>query len=438
MKADAPGKDTAAALWRAWEEETLSAQDRAFAHHVVAEVIRRRMTLDYVIGRFTDSSRPLKPLVRNILRMGVCQILYLDRVPDAAAVSTSVELAVSCGLGQLKGFINGVLRSVTREKETIDFPSIPIRFSVPQWICDRLRADYGAEDAIRIMQAHLSPAFVTLRLDERMDEAKRLQTSSRILEETLRLHAKSSAEGHPFLPYVMRVSRTGDVTKLYGYLEGLWMVQDAAAALVAECADIRPGDTIVDVCASPGGKALHAAAKLGRGNASGRVHAFDLTEKKCARILENVWRMEFDNVSVAVQDARSVKEELCGQADKVICDLPCSGLGVLKHKSEIKYRLTPEDITALCALQREILGSAVRYLKPGGTLIYSTCTLTREENEETADWIASELHLIPEDIRPFLPEILKGEVKEGEENRITILPFKYDTDGAFIARFRKP
>ena len=435
------GAHVYALLQHALEDDVLSAKDRAFVRMLAGECVKRRMSLDDIIDRYAVTKKSLKPVIRNILRMGVCQILFLDRVPDAAAVSSSVELARGRGFGNLTGFVNGVLRKVSSEKEHIEYSSIYTRYSVPQWIYDRLEETCGQQETQRMAEAFLKTPPLTLRLDMRLTGEAQAALCDRMIREAVSAHPDCDAEGHPFFPFAMRLRRAGDVTKLYGYREGLWMVQDAAAMLVAVCAGIRARDTVIDVCAAPGGKALHAAELLclreAQAAGGGTVYAFDLTKEKCDKIRENVRRMRLDNVEVRQQDARTILPELEGCADVVICDLPCSGLGVLAHKADVKYRLQPSDITELSALQKEILTSAVRYLKEGGRLIYSTCTLTKEENGETADWIKETLRLQPEDLRAYLPGVLREEVDEAHPERVTILPGRYDTDGFFIARFVK-
>ncbi|MBQ6735083.1 MAG: 16S rRNA (cytosine(967)-C(5))-methyltransferase RsmB [Lachnospiraceae bacterium] len=425
------GAHVYALLQRALEDHALNAKDRAFVRMLAGECVKRRMSLDDVIDRYARTKKPLKPVIRNILRMGACQILFLDRVPDAAAVSSSVELTRGRGFRQLTGFVNGVLRRISTEKEHIEYSSIYTRYSVPQWMYDKLEETYGPQETQRMAEAFLRTPALTLRLDTRLSEEEREALCERILREAAGAHPDCEAGKHPFFPYALQLRRAGDVTKLYGYKEGRFMVQDAAAMLAAACAGIRAGDTVIDVCAAPGGKALHAA-ELGA-----KVYAFDLTKDKCDKLRENLRRMRLDKVEVRQQDARESVAALEGCADVVICDLPCSGLGVLAHKADIKYRLKSSDITELSALQKEILTAAVRYLKEGGTLLYSTCTLTREENDEIADWIRETLPLTPEDLRPYLPDVLRGDVSEAHPERVTILPGRYDTDGFFIARFVK-
>ena len=428
-------------LLRTEQEVFTDARERAALEALVSDVVRRRITIDYILDLYsTTKTEKMKPVLRTILRMAVARLLFSDAEKDALTVDSAVHLARTHGLSGLTGVVNGVLRTVAREKENIEYPDISIRYSVPAWIADKLTSDYGSAEAERILQAYQDPRQVTLRLDRRIAKTKEeiadlFQSIARHVMET-----DAGAEEHPLLPYAVLLCRAGDVRALPGFAEGHFMPQDVSSMLVTEVAGIKAGDTVIDVCASPGGKSLHAAECLaaagGESGACGVVYAFDKTEEKCDRIRENVKRLRLDNVVIAAQDARTAREDLYGRADVVYCDLPCSGLGVLSHKADVKYRLKPEDIPALQALQRKILDASVHYLKDGGVLVYSTCTLTKEENEENVAYIRDRLGLRPDSLVPFLPEALR-DVPSAQEGYLTLFPGAYRTDGFFMARFVK-
>ena len=220
---------------------------------------------------------------------------------------------------------------------------------------------------------------------------------------------------------------------LPGFAEGLFLVQDVSSMLIGEAASLKTGDTVIDVCAAPGGKSLHCAEKL---LGSGRVIARDLTEKKVALIRENMERMQLSNIAAAVWDARKEKEEDKETADVLLADLPCSGLGIMGKKRDIKYHASAEGIAELICLQREILSTVWQYVKPGGTLIYSTCTVNPGENEENVRWFTENFPFTLESLAPFLPEALRAEEKDG---MLQLLPGIHATDGFFLARLkRKP
>ena len=240
-----------------------------------------------------------------------------------------------------------------------------------------------------------------------------------------------------YLPYCYELTGTDSIQELPGYREGMWTVQDESSMMVAEAAGLAGGETVYDVCAAPGGKAMHCASKLLAGSAggteTGKVHAFDLSKGKTAQILKNVRRMYLPNVVVAQRDALIPVPEEAGKADVLLCDLPCSGLGVIGRKRDIKYHVTPEQLAELAQLQKDILGSAVPYLKEGGVLIYSTCTINAGENEEVAEFIEKEMGLCPDPLTPYLPEGIPGI----RGNRLQLLPHVHGTDGFFLARFVK-
>ena len=386
------------------------ARDRAFYAHLLRGVFERRITLDYHLDRVAGfPMERQKPKLRALLRMGAYQILFMDRVPDRAAIDTSVELCRACGMEQMTGVVNGILRSVAREKNSVEYPSDSIRYSVPQWICDLWEETWGTEMCRALLAASLAKRPVIFRVDR----------------------GELFGERHRLFPYAVRLHDPGDIRALKGYAEGNWMVQDAGAMCVTEAAGIRKGDLVIDLCAAPGGKAIHAAAKGAR-----EVICIDLHAQRAQRIRENAARMKADAVRIFVRDARKILPEYDGKADVVICDVPCSGLGVLARKPSIKYRLSQKDIDTLAALQREIASCAVRYLKPGGVLIYATCTLTREENLDNFRALLEDGRLEADDLTPYLPAQLaeEGTLRDGY---VTLIPGKYDTDGFFIARCRK-
>lgn len=416
--------------------EGCDVRDLAFYRRLTEGVIERRITLDYVIDLYASTkSTKMKRPVRLLLRMGVYQILYMEAVPDRAAVDESVKLAVRKGLSGLKGFINGVLRSVAAAQGEIHWPSAdedPVRYlevrdSMPDWIVRRFLQQFGRERAERILGAYREDRPLTVRL---RDAAEEKSLTERWMA------AGIGVRSCPYLSGSLYLTGIRGITEIPGYAQGAFFVQDVSATLAVMAAGIRPGDTVADVCAAPGGKSIMAALLTGE---TGSVHAFDLTEKKVSLIRENAKRLGLKRLDCAVQDATVLREELCHTADVVIADLPCSGLGVLGRKSDIRYRVVPEDILSLQKLQREILKTAVNYVKPGGVLMYSTCTVTKEENEENREWIINGLSLEPEPITEQLPEVLRSETTDkGYLQLVGGEPEGFpQLDGFFIARFRK-
>lgn len=368
-------------------------RDRAFLTRLCEGTIELSIQLDYLLNSYSKIKvRKMKPLIRNILRMGAYQILYMDRVPDSAAVNESVKFCKKRGLSGLSAYVNAVLRSIEREKPQIferlqreEETPLFVRYSLPEWLFDYFLLHYGREETIRIGTYFLSEenrSFVRYR------------------------------DGHS-------EQLSGNLSQRADFRSGEMTIQDYSSQQVGLLADPRPGDLVVDLCAAPGGKACHIAELL---KGSGEVSARDLSKEKTALIEENRRRLRLTNLKTKVWDARIRDESLLtpdgeGRADIVLCDLPCSGLGILKKKPDICFSASLDGIRGLQALQREILTVAKDYVRRGGRLLYSTCTLTWEENEQNRDFIERELglRLIREQ------KLLPGQ----------------PSDGFYIAEFRK-
>ena len=385
----------------------LSKQQRAFITRVTQGTIERLLQIDAILGQFVKKPKvpKMKPLIRTVLRSSVYQIVFMDGVPDAAVCNEAVRIVKNHGLGGLSGFVNGVLRNISRNKDSITYKGLSEAYSMPQWIIRMWVRDYGEEKTKEILEGFYKERATTIRINGNA-------TSK---EELIR---ELTGEGiqvkeHPLLASALLISGYDYLAAIPAFREGKFQVQDAASIMVAEQAGIKEGDYILDVCAAPGGKALHAAQIL---NGTGMVEARDLTEMKVELIRENISRMGFENIRAVQQDATCFDADSEEKADVLIADLPCSGLGVLAKKTDLKYKMNPETETEVAALQREILDAVCRYVKPEGTLMYSTCTISRTENEENAGWFA-EKH--PEFDLEWEKQIFPSDI----------------TDGFYIAKF---
>lgn len=403
-------------------------RDRAFLDRLVMGVTERAIELDYIIDSFSKTpSRSMKPVIRHILRMGVYQLKYMDQVPAHAAVDQAVRLTKWRGLSGLSGFVNGILRAAARALPGPELPAreagfvryASVRYSVPEWIVEQLESIYGTEQAESIFAAWEQPAPLTVRFN--------LSLASE--EEILSELASEGTEAAPTgIPGVYRLSGYDSVSGIGPFTKGWLQVQDEASALAGMAAAPRKGDLVLDLCAAPGGKSLQAADML-RG--TGHVEARDVKASKTALIDENIARCGFKNISTRVFDATQTDPLMTGKADVVIADLPCSGLGAVRRKKDIKYRLTPEGQRELVRLQRQILEASWQYVRPGGRLVYSTCTILPSENEENADLILNKL--------PFEEEPFGGDMPAGYGGGARQLLLPGRTDGFFIARFtRRP
>lgn len=418
------------ALHQAFEKYPLGRQERSFLMRLVEGTVERCIELDYRIDCFARvKTVKQKPVIRNILRLSVYQIFYMNQVPDATACNEAVKLVEKRKLYNLKGFVNGVLRTMIRERENIVWPEgirgISVRYSTPEWLVKRLIKSYGEKRAVSILATTFEhPGVISIRCCMSRCQMKELQAA--LTRQNVHI------EPGRLLPCAINIAEYGALQNLEAFKQGMFQVQDESSMLAGIVADIKPGDTVIDICSAPGGKAMHAADIL---KGTGHVIAADITEDKVALIRENCARIGYHNVEFYVNDATVPNKEWKGLADVLLADLPCSGLGVIRKKADIKYKTTPEDIITLAKIQRSILQTAVSYIKPGGKLVYSTCTIAEEENEANVRFIEQQLGLTAVSLEDMLPESLKG--LTGEKGYLQILPDMAGTDGFFIACFQK-
>lgn len=415
------------------ENPKLSKEERSLYTRLVEGTTERVITLDYYLNAVSSlETDKMKAAVRTILRMSAYQLLYLDRIPDHAICNEAVKLTEKAGYRQLKGFVNGVLRALIREKENIMLPDperkgadyLSIAYSFPHWLTKLWIRRYGFEETEKMLKAFTGEKKLCIRLN-------RTKTTRDQLKESLQKEG-IKAEDHPYLEDALLLDRLDRIDRLSSFREGLFYVQDTSSMLALSLAGIKEGMKILDVCAAPGGKSLYAADLL---QGSGEVLSRDLSKKKTDKIMENAKRMGYSNLKSQVWDALEVREADREAYDLVIADLPCSGLGVLGRKSDIRYRITAAQMHELSILQRQILDVVSTYVKPGGLLLYSTCTISIEENERNAAYIRESL--------PFEPLPLQGLPEElydasAEEGMIQLFPHKgIYHDGFFISLFRR-
>lgn len=311
----------------------------------------------------------------------------MDSIPDAAVCNEAVKLAKKRGFGQLRGFVNGVLRNIARDLDKLQYPDEklePVRFlevtySVPAWMVEQWTKDYGYAQTKSICESFLKERPITIRTN-----LLRIQPEE--LKEKLEAEGVT-AVAVPEVSYAFEISGFDYLNSLESFEEGLFYVQDISSMMVAEKAAPEKGSYIIDVCAAPGGKSSHLAEKL---EGTGTVEARDLTEYKVSLIEENIERHGLENMNAVQMDATVLDEASIDKADVLICDLPCSGLGVMGKKTDIRYKMTAEKQQDLVKLQREILSTVHAYVKPGGTMVYSTCTIHKGENEDNVNWFIKE------------------------------------------------
>ena len=403
----------------------LDKPDRAFITRVTEGTLEYLLQIDHIINRYSKTkTEKMKPLIRNLLRMSVYQILYMDRVPDSAACNEAVKLAVKRHFSGLKGFVNGVLRTVSREKDSLVFDTPSLAYSIPQWMYDMWEKEYGREKAGAIAASFLRDGPTWVRCN--LSRASRKEILESLASQGV------AVTGLSWLESMISISGYDYLESLESFRNGWIQVQDVTSDLISELADPKEGDYIIDVCAAPGGKSLHLADKL---KGTGMVEARDLSEQKVAMIEENMARFGASNIKAVVWDALVTDEDAREKADIVIADLPCSGLGIIGKKPDIKYNMTMEKMAELASLQREILAASWEYVKPGGTLVYSTCTIDTKENEENARWLLSRFPLEPVDLTNRVGNAFdEPSLKEG---MIQFLPGIHPFDGFFISVFRR-
>lgn len=411
----------------------LPKQDRAFVTRLCDGTVEYQIQNDFVINQFSKTKiQKCKPVIRAILRMSVYQIRFMDGVPDSAVVNEAVKLAARRGFFQLKGFVNGVLRSIVREKDHLTFPAreedlcryLSVRYSVPEFLVEEFLEQYPEDVTEKMLASFLENAPTTVRVSQ-------FQNTEQETMESLRRQGVS-LEKAPYVEEAWYIRDYDHLSRLAAFLQGRIQVQDVSSMLVAHVADPHPGDTVLDVCAAPGGKSLHMADRM---LGCGFVQARDLTSYKVELMQENIERSGLGNVMAEQWDATVYDESWEKKADVVLADVPCSGYGVIGKKADIRYHASRNKENELVRLQRKILENAAAYVKDDGTLVYSTCTVNKKENEENVRWFLEEFPFEAVSLDDCLPEELRsGETAKGY---LQLLPGVHNCDGFFMAKFRR-
>ena len=413
IKCESSGQYSNIALDNALKKCELSQSDKALASVLFYGVIERRITLDYYISRL--SSRPIDEIderTKETVRLGLYQLIYLDRVPNHAAINETVDLCPA----KTKGFVNAILRSYTREGAKIALPDVSegeahylsVKYSVGERLAERFIKIFGRERCESIFASLYDTASTTLRVNT-------LKISRDELCERL--------EGEMTRYSTTGVRTSGKVASLYGFDEGLFFVQDEASQICTAALGARSGECVIDTCSCPGSKSFAAAIDM---NNEGKVYSFDLHANKLSLVESSAKRLGIDIIETEERDGRNPREELLGKADRVLCDVPCSGFGVLGKKPELRYK-DPAASAALPDIQLAILEASANYVRKGGVLVYSTCTVLPEENEKNVErFLASHNEF----------ELCGFEVGELScpEGMITLLPDEHGTDGFFVAK----
>ncbi len=414
-------------LKRTIAKNRLDNRDAALATRLSYGVIQNKMLLDYYITCYcTQRAEKLESVIRNILRIGGYQILFMDKIPHRAAVNEAVEMTKTHGRYKAAGMVNAVLRKFVAN--WMNMPALPngsteeylsIRYSHPKWLVDRLVEVLGPEETEGYLKANNEVVPTTI-------QTNRLKTTPEELEKELR-QAGAVIQPHPWLDGCFEVSGTGDLESLPAFTEGRFMVQDAAARLVSTVAQPAKDACVLDMCAAPGGKSFALAIDM---EDKGQIVSCDIHPHKLKLIDRGAARLGITSVKSALADGREHHAAWQQSADLVVADVPCSGLGIIRKKPDIRYK-NPKELAQLPKIQAAILDNAATYVRPGGVLIYSTCTVLPEENERvTEEFLAHHADFTLESFQLPMPI-------GGCKGHLTLWPQRFGTDGFYICRMRR-
>ncbi|WP_277668279.1 16S rRNA (cytosine(967)-C(5))-methyltransferase RsmB [Caproiciproducens galactitolivorans] len=413
------------------EAYSLDQRDKALASAIFYGVLERRLTLDYILNQFSKTPvSKMSPVVLEILRMGAFQILYLEKIPNSAAVNESVNLAKANKAAKASGFINAVLRSLIRNIDQIKMPdaqteprtALSIQYSCPEWIIRLWEEAYGHDCMTGLLRSAFQKPPIFAKVNNLSISEENL--IARLEQEGIK------AKAVPWFINALELEHTGSIGSCKSFREGLFHIQDLSSQLCCFLFDPKPGERVIDVCSAPGGKAFTIAEMM---EDQGKLLAFDQYKGKVQLIRQGAERLKLTIIQAAVRDASNPKMEL-SPADRVLCDVPCSGLGIIRRKPEIKYK-SKQAIDSLPDLQYGILCKSSKLVKDNGILFYSTCTLNPRENFEVTNRFINN-HDDFEPLPLHLPATIQHSVDE-PANQLTLMPHFHGTDGFFIAAFRK-
>ena len=417
----------------AWSDGSLKAacreldrREAALAARLAYGVLQNRALLDFYLDACcTQRFDQLEPFIRDVLRLGAYQILFMDRVPDSAAVDESVELVKQKKHKRASGMVNAVLRRLSREKNAL--PEIPsedraaylaLRYSHPKWLTERLMELLGGEEAEAYLRLDNEAVPTTIQRNSLKCTAEELCGSL--------AESGASLAAHPWMPDCWLLSGGGGVEQMSAFQRGFFQIQDAAARAAVLAAGVRPGDQVLDVCAAPGGKSFAAAMAM---EDRGEIVSCDIHQHKLALIEKGAQRLGLTCIRPELADGQQTRTEWLKAFDVVLCDVPCSGLGIIRKKPDVRYK-DPAQLAGLPRVQSAILENASQYVKPGGVLLYATCTILPEENSGVTEVFLSR-H--PEFGRE--PFSLPGREEENDGS-LTLWPQRHGTDGFYICKMR--
>lgn len=409
------------------KNKDLSSQDKNFITEVVNGTLRNIYYIDHVIKQFSKTPiNKIKPFILSVLRSSIYQICFMN-TPNSASCNEAVKLVEKKGFIQLKAYVNAVLRNVSRNVDNIELPDentkeyLSVKYSHPLWIVNMWVAYYGFDTTKEICEINCLPPKVSIRINTlktNYDELENLMVDSGVL-----------VEKGKYTNNAMYLKATSNIGELETFKNGMFHVQDESSQLAVEVLNPKEGDKILDLCSAPGGKTFTICEKI---EDRGEILACDIFEHKLNLVNDGSERLGLSAIKTRLQDATEYVEEFSGYFDKVLVDAPCSGLGLLRKKPDIRSKKSGDEIDSLIEIQRKILENASKYVKVGGIIVYSTCTLSKKENEKNIEWFLqnfSEFEAV--DISGCIDEIQNDTEKMGY---VTLLPNIYKTDGFFISK----
>ncbi len=405
----------------------LSGADRRLVSRLVYDTLDHLIRIDWALGKVM--ARPDTDIkLKNILRLGACQILIEDRIPESAATNLCVQLCAENGMPGLKGVCNGILRNLIRRKEELLIPegnnpeeTFALRHSIPEWLYRKVRDDYGRE-ADDILSFRNQEEGWTLRPNLTRINDDRFE---QLLQK--KIWKKEKTE----LPHAWRITGAMDIARDADYQAGNFSIQSGGSMIACLAMDVRRGQQVLDCCAAPGGKSCYLSEIMG---GTGRVQAWDIHEHRVALIEAQSKRLGLDNIRPMVRDATKLREDMIGTMDAVLLDAPCSGLGFLAQKPDLKLHVTEESVCELTALQEKLLDTVCGYVKPGGVLVYSTCSILKDENERQAERF---LERHPEFEETDLPDSIPEKYRRHRKRGLQLLEYRDGLEGFYVIRMRK-
>ncbi|MDD4504084.1 MAG: 16S rRNA (cytosine(967)-C(5))-methyltransferase RsmB [Clostridiaceae bacterium] len=414
------------------DEGGLGRLDKALITEIANGTLRNLTRIDWVRSQFVKKNK-IEPWIEDIIRCGIYQIIFLDRVPDSAVCNESSELARKYSHEGTVKFVNGVLRNISRSKEKLEYPDkdkdavkfLSVFYSHPEWIVEKWMKDYGKQFTEELLKANNETPAFTIRCNRLKTSRQELMTM--LLEESI-----ECSEGS-YNPEAIYIRGTSAIYDKASFKKGYYQVQDESSMLVAHIMDPKPGEVILDMCSAPGGKTTHIAELMDN---KGEIVARDVHKHKLKLVEENCSRLGVNIVRTELYNGMLLYEGSIGKFDKVLLDAPCSGLGIMRRKPDIRWKKEPENFRELAKLQRNMLELASKYVKSGGALIYSTCTINKTENIEVVkDFLSNNQQFHMGSITEQIPEGLVSE--STDKGYLELFPNIHGTDGFFIARICK-